>query len=81
MLFKTALVLLVGWMLGPIGLYEVGDIVHVLLLVGLLLLLLAVAKSRDVAAHRAGINASANRRYLGSSDGHPSSLTSPGRNS
>jgi hypothetical protein len=52
MLFTTALVLLIVWLLGVLGLYSAGKLVHVLLLVGLMLLLLAVAKALDVAAGR-----------------------------
>ena len=54
MLFKVALALLTVWLLGVIGLYDVGKLVHVLLLVGLLLLLLAFAKARDAAVGHAG---------------------------
>ena len=46
MLFKASLVLLAIWLL---GLVRVGDLVHVFLLVGLMLLLLAMLKARDAA--------------------------------
>ena len=49
MLFKAAIVLLAIWMLGVVGVYRVGDLVHVFLLVGLMLLLLAMLKARDAA--------------------------------
>jgi hypothetical protein len=49
MLFKAALVLLAIWLLGLVGVYRVGDLVHVFLLVGLRLLLLAMLKARDAA--------------------------------
>ena len=49
MLFKAALVVLAIWLLGLIGVYRVGDLVHVFLLVGLMLLLLAMLKARDAA--------------------------------
>ena len=52
MLFKVALALLFVWGLGIAGVYAVGQIVHVLLLVGLMLLLLSVAKARETAARR-----------------------------
>jgi len=52
MLFKVAFVLLIVWLLGIVGLYRVGDLVHVLLLVGLMLLLLAALKGRDAATAR-----------------------------
>jgi hypothetical protein len=53
MLLKTALVLLAAWLLGLVGLYNIGDLVHVLLLVSLMLLLLAFLRARDAAARRA----------------------------
>jgi len=49
MLFKIAIVLLSVWIIGVVGLFEVGDLVHVLLLGGLLLLLMAFAKAREAA--------------------------------
>jgi hypothetical protein len=53
MLFKVSFVLLIAWLLGVLGLYGVGDLVHVLLLVGLMLLLLAFLRARDAAVRRA----------------------------
>ena len=50
MLLKAALLLLGVWLLGAVGIYDVGTIVHVLLLVGLMLLLLGFLKGRDAAA-------------------------------
>ena len=47
MLLKAALLLLFVWLLGAVGIYDVGIIVHVLLLVGLMLLLIGVLKGRD----------------------------------
>ena len=61
MLVTIALVLLGIWLVGLIGLYNVGDLVHVLLLVGLMLLLLAFAKARD-AAVRGGTGGPSDRR-------------------
>ena len=52
MLFKTALALLAAWVLGVLGLYGVGDLVHVLLLVGLMLLSLAFVKAREATVRR-----------------------------
>ena len=49
MLLKIAIVLLMGWIIGVVGVFEVGDLVHVLLLVGLMLLLLAFVKAREAA--------------------------------
>ena len=53
MLFRVAFVLLIAWLLGVLGLYRVGDLVHVLLLVGLMLLLLAFLRAREAAVRRA----------------------------
>jgi len=53
MLFKVACVLLFLWLLGMAGIYQVGEIVHVLLLVGLLLLMMAFIKARETALRRA----------------------------
>ena len=52
MLLKIAFVLLIAWLLGVLGLYRIGDLVHVLLLAGLMLLLLGALKARDAAAAR-----------------------------
>jgi Family of unknown function (DUF5670) len=49
MLLKMAFVLLIAWLLGILGLYRIGDLVHVLLLVGLALLLLGFLKARETA--------------------------------
>ena len=47
MLLKAALLLMFGWLLGVAGVYTIGTLVHVLLLIGLMLLLLGVLKARD----------------------------------
>jgi hypothetical protein len=60
MLFKISLVLLSLWLIGVVGVYRVGDLVHVLLLAGLMLLLLAFLRARDAAA-RAPQGGPANR--------------------
>ena len=52
MLLKIAFALLIVWLLGVLGLYRIGDLVHVLLLVGLMLFLLGALKARDAAAAR-----------------------------
>ena len=52
MLLKIAFVLLIAWLLGVLGLYRIGDLVHVLLLIGLMFLLLGALKARDAAAAR-----------------------------
>ena len=49
MLLYIAVALLVGWVLGMLGVLEVGKMVHVPLLVGLLLLLVAFLQARDAA--------------------------------
>jgi hypothetical protein len=53
MLFKTAIVLLTLWLIGVVGVYNIGDLVHVFLLVGFMLPLLAFLRARDAAARRA----------------------------
>ena len=52
MLYTMAVILLIAWLLGVLGLYRIGDLVHVLLLVGLMLFLLGALKARDAAAAR-----------------------------
>jgi hypothetical protein len=59
-LFKSALVILSLWVIGMVGVYNVGELVHVLLLVGLMLLLLAFLRVRDAAGRRA-VGGSADR--------------------
>ena len=49
MLVKAGLLLLVVWLIGQSGLYDIGDVNHVFLLSGLMLLLLAVARAREAA--------------------------------
>jgi hypothetical protein len=51
-LIVLALVTLGAWLLGLFQFYRFGDIVHVLLLVGLMLLLLGGLKARDAALRR-----------------------------
>lgn len=52
MLLKISLVLLIVWLLGVVGIYNVGVLVHVLLLAGLLLFLLGALKARDAARRK-----------------------------
>ena len=61
MLFKVAFVLLLLWLLGMGGLYRIGDFLHALLLVGLMLLMMAFIKARDAALRRAVDDTSAKR--------------------
>jgi hypothetical protein len=49
MLLKFGLVLLAAWLLGMLGVYQLGQNVHIFLLVGLMLLLLGFLKARDAA--------------------------------
>ena len=49
MLFTIAIVLLAAWGIGGIGVFDAGKLVHLLLLAGLMLLLLALLKARDAA--------------------------------
>ena len=46
-LLMAALFVLAVWLAGVLGLYEAGNLVHVLLLAGLLMLLLGALKARD----------------------------------
>ena len=52
MLFKSALVLLVTWLAGVLFVPSSRDAVHVLLLVGLALLMLAFLRAREEAMRR-----------------------------
>jgi hypothetical protein len=61
MLFKVALVLLVAWFIAVLGISRVGGLIHILLLAGLMLLLLAFLKARDAAARRV-INGASDKR-------------------
>ena len=54
MLFKAAIALLAIWLLGMVGVYRVGDLAHIFLLIGLMLLLLAMLKARDAAPRPSG---------------------------
>lgn len=49
MLLKIALVLLAVWLVGVLGVYDIGDAVHIFLLVGGMLFLLGFLKARDAA--------------------------------
>jgi hypothetical protein len=52
-LFTIALVLLAVWLLGLLGVYQIGTLFHLFLLAGLMLLLLAFLHARDAALRRA----------------------------
>lgn len=47
MILYIAVALLVAWTLGMLGVFALGNLVHVLLLVGLLLLLVVFLQMRD----------------------------------
>ena len=49
MLLKIGLALLLVWLLGIIGVYRLGQNVHIFLLIGLMLLLVGFLKARDAA--------------------------------
>jgi hypothetical protein len=53
MLLKVGIVMLAVWVLGLLGVYEIGDLFHVFLLVGLMLLLLGFLQARDAAMRAA----------------------------
>ena len=52
MYFKIALALLTAWLLEVVGVYQAHTLSRVCLLVGIMFLLLALAKARDAAARR-----------------------------
>ena len=52
MLFKIGLVLLVCWLLGVGGAYDLGQLVHLQLLAGLMCLLLGALRARDAVTHQ-----------------------------
>ena len=53
MLLKVALVVLVLWLVGVLGPFQFGDMVHLLLLVGLALLFFGFLKAREAAMRAA----------------------------
>ena len=61
MLFKLACVLLLLWLVRLFALDQVGELVHVPLLIGLMLLLLSLLRAREAAIQRARSNASDQR--------------------
>jgi hypothetical protein len=46
MLFTLAVILLVAWLLGFVGLYTIGSIVHVLLVIAIVLFLVGLISGR-----------------------------------
>jgi asparagine N-glycosylation enzyme membrane subunit Stt3 len=51
MLFTLAVVLLILWLLGFVGVYTVGAFIHVLLVVAIVLFLVGVLSGRRVVRH------------------------------
>jgi hypothetical protein len=64
MLLKIVLVLLAVWLVGVFGVHDIGNAVHVFLLVGLMLLLLGFPSGRQaaLATHRGPEEPPAGRR-------------------
>lgn len=48
MLYTIALILLVAWLLGFLGVYAIGSVVHVLLVVAIVLFLVGLLSGRRV---------------------------------
>ena len=46
MLYTLAVILLIAWMLGLVGVYTIGSIVHVLLVIALVLFLVGIISGR-----------------------------------
>jgi hypothetical protein len=46
MLFTIAMILLLAWILGLVGVYTIGSIVHVLLVVAIVLFLVGLVSGR-----------------------------------
>jgi uncharacterized membrane protein YtjA (UPF0391 family) len=46
MLYTLAVILLVAWLLGFVGLYTIGSIVHVLLVIAIVLFLVGLISGR-----------------------------------
>jgi uncharacterized membrane protein YtjA (UPF0391 family) len=46
MLYTLAVILLVAWLLGFVGLYTIGSIVHVLLVIAIVLFLVGIISGR-----------------------------------
>jgi hypothetical protein len=49
MLFTLAVILLVAWLLGLVGVYAVGAVFHLLLVVAIVLFLVGLISGRSVA--------------------------------
>ena len=49
MLYTIALILLVAWLLGFVGVYTVGSVLHLLLVIALVLFLVGLVSGRRIA--------------------------------
>jgi hypothetical protein len=50
MLYTLAVILLIAWLLGVVGTYTIGSLVHVLLVVAIVLFLVRLASGRRALA-------------------------------
>ena len=48
MLYTLAVILLIAWLLGFVGIYTVGSFIHVLLVIAIVVVLLRVISGRKV---------------------------------
>ena len=48
MLYTIAVILLVAWLLGFVGIYTIGSVIHVLLVIAILLFLVGLVRGRRV---------------------------------
>jgi uncharacterized membrane protein YtjA (UPF0391 family) len=48
MLFTIAAILLIAWLLGFVGIYTVGSVIHVLLVIAIVLFLVGLVSGRRV---------------------------------
>jgi hypothetical protein len=46
MLYTLAVILLIAWLLGVVGVYTIGGIIHVLLLIAIVLFILGLVTGR-----------------------------------
>lgn len=46
MLFTLAMILLVAWLLGFVGVYTIGSIIHLLLVIAIVLFLVGIVSGR-----------------------------------
>jgi uncharacterized membrane protein YtjA (UPF0391 family) len=48
MLYTIAVILLVAWLLGFVGIYTIGSVIHVLLVIAIVLFLVGLVRGRRV---------------------------------